>query len=83
VRRRADGARISVPPVTLRSYDFVFLVSPHSANAHRSWSFLPGTVTRVEPYVTHRKQTVDHLSARNVPAHSLHGFLGGFAHGVA
>ncbi len=30
---------------------------------------LPGTVNRVKPSLTHRKQTIAHASTRNVPVH--------------
>ncbi|HVB87743.1 MAG TPA: PQQ-binding-like beta-propeller repeat protein, partial [Candidatus Dormibacteraeota bacterium] len=41
----------------------------------RSVQVLPGTVTRVETHVSHRKQTAAYLSTRNVPAHVLLSFL--------
>jgi len=35
----------------------------------RHLPFVPGTVTRVETHLSHRKQTTAHASTRNVPAH--------------
>jgi len=40
----------------------------------RVLGWLPGTVIRVEPHVTHRKQTPAHASTRNVPAHEFSVF---------
>lgn len=44
---------------------------------------LPGAVTQVETGLSYRKQSLGPPSTRNVPAHNLHSFLGGFADGVA
>ncbi len=38
--------------------------------SHSALPLLPGTVTRVEMHLTHRKQTTAHALTRNVPAHA-------------
>jgi len=43
----------------------------HSPRITRRLPFLPGTVTRVETHLSHRKQTPGHASTRNVPAHAI------------
>ena len=46
-------------------------------------AFLPGTVNRVKTLVSHRKQTTEHPSTRNVPAHTSRTFFRSFSDGLA
>ena len=46
----------------------VFLCPDHNS-AVTNHAFLPRTLYRVETHLSHRKQTSDHASTRNVPAH--------------
>jgi hypothetical protein len=57
----------------------VLSTSRHSLTTRHS-CVLPGTVTRVETRLSHRKQTTGHASTRNVPAHGF--FRQTFAVGI-
>ena len=49
----------------------------------RVLGWLPETVTRVEPHLSHRKQTTAHASTRNVPAHGYFRVLFARVHAFA
>jgi len=58
-------------------------IEVEAALATRFFSCLPETVNRVETHVSHRKQTTEPLSTRNVPAHAFCPIPGGFFDGLA